>query len=122
MKPAQRTINRWYSAEQVRQSIRLTWSQSPLFTPSFPTWVPLVHGTRITALDAPAGGFDNAGEDPPDAIRSDTSELTWSGMKDKRGLVTINTDRSQSLIGSCKSGDGIGNVIGAWTTTSARSR
>jgi hypothetical protein len=51
VRPARRTVGRSYSTEQVYESIRLPWSESPYFTPGFPSGLALVHAVRITSLD-----------------------------------------------------------------------
>src|SRR5207244_785788 len=64
----------------------------PYFTPGFPTALPLLHGSRIQTLDgAPTGKFAALASD---SIVSDTGELGW-----QKGLVTIETARTQAIIG-----------------------
>jgi hypothetical protein len=93
--PAAKTVVRSYSKEQVWESLRLPRSEAPYFTPGFPLALPLVHGSRIASLDAgPAGPFPAP---PSGAIVSDTRQLTW-----RKGLVTVDTERSQALIGRVK--------------------
>jgi hypothetical protein len=100
VRPASRVVGRSYTAEQVIESLRLPNSEKPYFTPGFPLSFPLVHATRITSL---AGSATTTWEkEPADTIRSDTHELTWQGAADKRGLVSIDTARSQALVGFCK--------------------
>jgi hypothetical protein len=100
VQPARQTIARAYTAEQVRESIR-TRAPGPFFTPDFPQWTPLVHSTRISSLDAPAACFDSTSE-VTDPWRSDTGELFWSAPAKGQGCVTIDTDRTQALIGHLK--------------------
>ena len=95
--PARQTVARSYTMEQVRDSIRLSWSESPYFTPGFPLATPLQHATRISGFNGPpTGSFTGKSENP---IRSDTGELAWHLADNKRGLVAVNTPRSQALIG-----------------------
>jgi len=100
---ARQTIGRSYSRGQVIDSIRLDWSESPMFTPGFSPAIPLLHATRIDSLDGPPSGpFESPSVDP---IRSDTGELVWHHKEKGRGLVTIETARSQALIGFCGGSD-----------------
>ena len=98
VRPATQTVTRSYTGEQVLQSLRLPWSEAPYFTPGFPLRLPLIHATRIASLDGPPTGVFEAVADA-EAIVSDTGELTWSGAADKKGLVQVNTPRSQTLVG-----------------------
>src|SRR5262245_33419760 len=94
---ARETVERSYSREQVYDSLRLPRSERPYFTPGFSLSVPLRHGSRISSPDGtPTGNFRS--EDAT-TIVSDTRELTWHLSSDKKGLVTVETDRSQALIG-----------------------
>jgi hypothetical protein len=100
VKAAARVVGRTYSHQQVLDSLRLTWSEQPCFTPGFPLALPLVHAARITSLAGPATGpFESVSAEP---YRSDTGEISWRGAAAKQGLVTVDTDRSQALIGFCR--------------------
>jgi hypothetical protein len=93
--PARQTVARTYSRDQVNASPRLPRTEAPYFTPGFPLSLPLIHGSRIAALDAaPTAPF---APDPPAPYISDTGELTW-----KPGLVTVDTPRSQAAVGFLK--------------------
>ncbi len=97
VRPAQRTVTRSYSREQVIESLRLSWSAGPYFTPGFPHRLPLVHATRIESLDGPpTGGFAPVSGEP---IVSDTGEIRWSGADAGRGVVALDTPRSQFVAG-----------------------
>jgi hypothetical protein len=101
VQPAKQVIARTYSTEQINESLRLPEAERPYFTPGFPLSLPLRHGSRIRALDAePTQAFapDTTNLDA-DAIVSDTGELVWNISKDKGGLVTVDTERSQALVG-----------------------
>jgi hypothetical protein len=87
---------RAYSAEDVRESVRLPYELWPFFTPGFDQSLPLRHRTRIR-------GFDGGPSDPPttlegERIPSDTGQLTWVAS-DGSGLVVVNTDRSAAVVG-----------------------
>jgi hypothetical protein len=97
VRPARETVTRSYSAEQVLNSRRLPKTEQPFFTPGFPLALPLQHAVRILSLDGtPTSARPLADESP---IVSDTKELTWSTSPDQTGLVTVETDRTQALIG-----------------------
>jgi hypothetical protein len=100
VRPAIEMIPRSYSAEQVRESIRLPYSERPYFTLGFDLSTPLKHTTRITAFDKQSGRYPEAGQENP--IVSDTGELRWYYSEQGKGLVTIETDKSQALIGFVK--------------------
>lgn len=100
---ARETVYRSYSPEEVRESIRLPSSQRPFFTPGFDPATALVHATRIRNFDTAGGPYPavNAGE----TILSDTGELAWHHAGKRQGFVTIQTERSQALIGFVRHAD-----------------
>jgi hypothetical protein len=105
IKPARQTVERTYSKEQVLDAGLLPGglrpgSEQPYFTPSFPLSLPLEHGVRIKSLDGPPTEKLTAADGNP--IVSDTKELTWYTSDAKTGLVTVETDRAQALIGFIK--------------------
>jgi len=100
VQPARETIYRSYSPQEVRESIRMPSSQRPFFTPGFDPAAALVHATRIRSFNVaqpPSAGFTPAGGDTP--FVSDTGQLAWHHAQRRQGCVTIQTDRSQALIG-----------------------
>ena len=97
VRPAQQTVTRTYTREQVREGIRLPSRERPYFTPGFPLELPLRHASRIASFDGPAtGGFTREDATP---LRTDTGELTWSVGAPATGLVTVDTERSQAVVG-----------------------
>jgi hypothetical protein len=94
------TIPRSYSLQQVRQSIRSSSSERPYFTPGFLPSIPLRYTTRITSFNAQPGKYPKVAIDNP--IVSDTGELSWYHSEQRKGLVTIETEKSQALIGFVK--------------------
>lgn len=89
---ARETVMRSYSLEQTMDSLRLPQSERPYFTPGFPLGLPLLHGSRIATLDgAPTAAFFGPVSEP---FVSDTGEMTWH-----KGLVTIDTPRTQAVVG-----------------------
>jgi hypothetical protein len=96
VRPARETVARTYSRDQVLDSRRLPRTEQPYFTPGFPLALPLQHAVRIQSLDgAPTAKFAAVDANP---IRSDTEELAWYTSQ-KTGLVTVETERTQALIG-----------------------
>lgn len=95
--PARETVERTYSRQQVIDSERLPHSDAPYFTPGFPLALPLEHEMRIRSLDgSPTGTFPPPGD--LNDIASDTGQLHWYP-----GVVTVEADRAQALIGFLKS-------------------
>jgi len=97
VRAALETIPRSYSMEQVREGIRLPSSERPYFTPGFSLSLPLQHTTRIDGFDKQSEPYPPVDVNGP--IVSDTGELTWHRSPKDKGLVTVETDRSQALIG-----------------------
>jgi hypothetical protein len=96
--PARRVVRRSYTLEQVYESLRLPGSERPYFTPGFPPALPLEHGSRIASLDG--GKSDDFPAAAAGPHVSDTGELWWQGGD--KGLVTLETGRSQALSGYLK--------------------
>jgi len=90
------TVERSYSPEQIDEAFRLSEAERPYFTSGFPLSIPLRHGSRIKSFNQPTGKF-NDDLNPP--YFSDTRELTWSDSKTHGGVVKIETDRTQGLVG-----------------------
>lgn len=100
VRPARQTVERTYSFEQVLDSRRLPRSEQPYFTPGFPLSIPLEDATRIRLLNGPPTAKFAAAESDP--IVSDTRELSWYTSPEKTAVVTVETDRTQALIGFVK--------------------
>jgi hypothetical protein len=97
---ARQTVERTYSIEQVLASRLLPHSEQPYFTPGFPLALPLEHAVRIRSLDGPPTAKLAVAEANP--IVSDTGELAWYTSPEQTGLVTVETPRTESLIGFVK--------------------
>ncbi len=100
VRPAVETVLRSCSLEQVREGIRHPSSERPYFTPGFSLSIALRHATRIAAFDDQPRQYPNVSHDSP--IVSDTGELRWYRSEQQEGLVTVETERSQALIGFVK--------------------
>jgi hypothetical protein len=96
---AKTTIQRSYTRDQVFDStLLLPATDRPYYTPGFPLAVPLQHGSRILSLEgAPTEYF--AALPVTNPIVSDTNQLAWYYSSENTGLVTVDTPRSQALIG-----------------------
>jgi len=97
------TVPRSYSIEQVREGIRAPYSEGPYFTAGFSTSIPLQHATRIAGFDKQSDEYPKVSLDSP--VVSDTNELAWYASAQTKGLVTVETERSQAIIGFVKSHD-----------------
>lgn len=102
VKAAKETVLRAYTAEQVIDGIKAPWKEGPMFTPGFAPELALVHATRITAFDAKATPTYPAGPGVAGEIVSDTGQIRWAGAAAKKGTVTVETPRSQALVGYLK--------------------
>ncbi len=100
VRAASKTIERSYSKDQVLDSRRLPETEAPYFTPGFPLAYPLMHKVRIKSFDGASMEKYAAATGNP--VVSDTRELAWHLSGDKSGLVTVDTDRTQALIGFVK--------------------
>lgn len=103
VRPAVETVRRSYSAEQVREGIRLPYSERPYFTPGFSLAIPLRHSTRISGFDDPQDEYPASGLGSPTV--SDTGELAWYHSENGKGSITVETEKSQALIGFIKDCD-----------------
>lgn len=98
---AQTRSERSYSQQQVFDSMLLPTTDRPFFTPGFPLYLPLQHEVRISSLNGPP--TQTFGEiSSPNTIVSDTRQLAWYNSPKRTGLVTVDTPRSQALIGFVK--------------------
>ncbi|MGC2299789.1 MAG: hypothetical protein WA476_13365 [Acidobacteriaceae bacterium] len=95
---ARKIDQRSYSRQQVFDSMLLPSTERPYFTPGFPLDLPLEDEVRISSLEgAPTQTFPEAPTTDP--IISDTHQLSWYTSPEKMGLVTVDTPRTQALIG-----------------------
>jgi hypothetical protein len=102
LKNATQTLARTYTAEQVYASMLLSSTERPHFTPGFPPALPLEEEMRIASFDGPTTQAFAAAP-AGDPIRSDTGELAWYYAAPGTGMVTVDSPRTQALIGFVKS-------------------
>jgi hypothetical protein len=107
--PATETVGRSYSSHEVWDSRLLGGTNRPYFTPGFPLSLPLLHASRIESLDGkPTARFAT---DLADPYQSDTGQLAWYTNSADQGLVTIDSPRSQALVGFVKAnGKNVSNL------------
>lgn len=98
VRTARAVVARTYTGQQVFDSMLLPASDRPYFTPGFPLQLPLEEEMRIGSFDGPETQRFSAGASA-DPIRSDTGELAWYHSGPQTGLVTVDTARTQVLIG-----------------------
>jgi hypothetical protein len=101
---ADTTSERAYSQKQVFDSMLIPATERPYYTPGFPLSLPLEHEVRISSLTGPPTQ-PFAESTPANPIVSDTRELAWYTSPKIGGLVTVDTPRSQALIGFVKAQD-----------------
>jgi len=95
---ARSTSDRSYSQKQVFDSMLIPATERPFYTKGFPLYLPLQHEVRISSLSGQPTQLFGA-TSSPDPIVADTHELAWYTSKQQTGLVTVDTPRSQALIG-----------------------
>jgi hypothetical protein len=100
LEPAKQIVERSYSHEQVLDSRFLPGTERPYFTPGFPLSVPLLHGSRIGSLTGEPTATITANTSSP--YQSDTGQLIWYTNSNQTGLVTMDSPRSQGLVGFVK--------------------
>lgn len=100
VRKAEKRVVRGYSESDVIESVRLPQEERPFFTPGFARSTPLVDATRLTFEGKSTTPFPGQSAGP--VIRSDTGQLAWYHDDEKKGLVTIETERTQGLIGFVK--------------------
>jgi hypothetical protein len=103
VKAAKKMIVRSYTEDQLVAALKMPdrWTKRPFFTDGFARTTPLEHATRFT-LDP---SIKPTPFPPPPSLSrivSDTGELVWQGADREKGLVTVETPRSEGLIGFVK--------------------
>lgn len=96
IKPAEETILRNYSQTDIWEGIRKDIGRKPFFSPGLLPVVPLRYKTRISSFSNETNHYPKI--DGNHIKISDTGELIWDTENDK-GLITINTKKTQALIG-----------------------
>jgi hypothetical protein len=100
---ARSVAERSYTEKQVFDSMLIPSTERPYYTPGFPLDLPLEVEVRISSLNGPpTQPFPKAAL--PDPIFSDTRQLAWY-RSPQSGMVTVDTPRTQSLIGFVRSNE-----------------
>ncbi len=94
---AKTVLTRSYSTDQISEASRLPRAEMPYYTPGFDKMIPLVHGSRVSCLDCKPSL--PAPLPPANPIVSDTRELSWKTSEGRDGIVSVDTARSQALVG-----------------------
>jgi hypothetical protein len=98
---ARSVAERSYTEKQVFDSILIPSTERPYYTPGFPLDLPLTEEVRISSLNGPpTQPFPKAAITDP--ILSDTRQLAWY-RSPQSGMVTVDTPRTQALIGFIRS-------------------
>ena len=99
--PAKETVLRNYSREQIYETMRMPDSEADYYTKDYPATNALEHQVRI-------GDIASKDKQPPfkpvtdNPLVSDTKELAWYTNSGKDGFVSVETPKSQALIGFVK--------------------
>ncbi len=103
------TVERSYTRRQILDDRRATNLARPYFTAGFPASVPLLHGSRVKSLDGEPTAPVNLPTTGP--LASDTNQLVWTADARQKGVVTIDSPRSQALVGFVReNGSGVSNL------------
>lgn len=95
--PARRLVQRFFTREEIIESLRKPLAEAPWFDPKVSPVAPLVNRVRIASFAAEGTEYRLPAASP---IVSDHRELAWYyGSSPGQGLVVIDTPRSQGLIG-----------------------
>lgn len=97
IKKARKVVPRGYSRKEIRESIRLSGQMRPYFTPGFSSAQPLLYGTRIVSFEQSVTGYGGVQEGSP--LISDTGELKWFFSEKGEGLVTVESLKTQAIVG-----------------------
>ncbi|GAB6167391.1 hypothetical protein JCM19992_33910 [Thermostilla marina] len=95
--PSRKTVVRRYDEQTIVEALRMDRNESPFFTPGFPRSAGLVHATRFALDGRPSDPFPQAA--PESEIVSDTGELRWLDADKNRGVVTVDSPRTQAVVG-----------------------
>jgi hypothetical protein len=100
---AKKVVVRGYEEQHMIAGLRMDRRERPFFDPAFPRSTALRHATRWTMGKDRDASYPEAA--PLGSIRSDTGQLGWYGADRERGLVSVDTPRTQALIGFVRDSD-----------------
>ncbi len=107
IQPAETVVLRNYNETDLIEGIRQNPGPKPFFTPGFPLETPLKYKTRIASFTSGENDFPEI--DERELITSESGELAWD-TRNEKGLVTINTEKTQALIGFTEKMNGANNT------------
>ena len=96
------TVERSYTRQQVWDSRRAAELERPYFTRNFSASIPFLHGSRVSSFD---GAPMESVPAPSGSLAADNGQLVWSGYANQTGVVTIDSPRSQGLVGFVRQND-----------------
>ncbi len=97
---ARQNIIRSYTSKKMIDMLRLDPRWSPFFTYKFPRSVALRHATRFAFDGSPVVSYPPVA--PAGNIQTDTRQIAWRNADKGKGLVSVETDNTQALIGFVK--------------------
>lgn len=97
---AHEVVKRNYSKEQIYETMRAPVSEAAYYTPGYPSSNAMKHQVRIGSMNAKGKQTFTPVTDNP--LVSDTKQLTWYTSHHTNGFVTVETPRSQALVGFVK--------------------
>ena len=99
VRPAERLVVRPLTGERMRANMQLPpWEHRPFFDDDFPKAIPLMHRTRWELTEQPRPK-DYPEVPDLDRIAADTGQLVWEGATSGHGRVTVDTPRTQMIVG-----------------------
>lgn len=102
VRAARQLVQRSYSPEQLRETLRMDEAHAPYYTPGFSPALALQHRVRIGSLEQAAQAAYPPAE--AGALAADTGELCWQVSPEHGGVITVDTELSQALIGFLAAG------------------
>jgi len=98
--PAKQSLTRSYTSAQMIESMRFDRRNRPFFTPNFYRSTPLRHATRFAIDGSPSSPYPLGGS--LSNIEADTGQIAWRNADKAKGVVEVNADCTQALIGFVK--------------------
>ena len=103
LRPARKTVVRTYSVDEAIESLRMGRSERPFFKPGFARSTALQHATRFQFGESADPAFPEPS--PLGRIATDTGQILWQNADEDKGIVSVDSDRTQALIGFVKAAD-----------------
>ncbi len=97
---AKRMIVRAYTPDDLIESIRMPQAERPFFTKGFSRTTPLQYAVRLSFGGQSTLPFPEHTSGP--VIRADSGQIAWYNDEQKKGLVTVDSAKTQVLVGFVK--------------------